>query len=124
MLHPVTETLLQAYAFDIWPSMAAVVDYGLVDQQHYEAFYYPVRRGEVTGQQLDDAMMSGGPALTALAQSLPSNPHKDIVFVTPYDNMGPEEEDEDDIRASEEAVAEGGVMPYDELRKELGLDDE
>ena len=124
MLHPVTKTLIEAYAYDIWPTMAAIVDFGITDQEHYEAFYYPVRRGEVTPEQLDDAMMAGSAALTALAQSLSSNPHKDIVFKTAYDNMPSVEEDEDDIEASREAMSEGEARPYEEFRKELGLENE
>ena len=120
-IHPVTQSLIAAYLDDEWPSMAAVVDYGLVSQEHYEAFYYAVREGKVTAAQLDEAMMSGGPALTKLARSLQHNPHKNIVFDTPYDHMQPSEDD-DDILASDEAAAEGSAGSFDDLRKELGFD--
>ena len=89
MLHPVTERLVQAYVLDVWPDSATVItDFGLDSQEHYEAFHHAIRNGELTAERLDEAMMGGGTALTALARSLESNPHKDIQFHTPYDEIG------------------------------------
>lgn len=90
-MRPVTENLVKAVLMDSWPSNATVVDFGLDDQQHYEALYYPLRAGEITPQQLDVAL-GNGKALTALANGAESNPHKGIVFDTAWDHMPSEEE--------------------------------
>jgi hypothetical protein len=79
---------------DGWPSGPACVDFGLVSQLHYEALYYPIRRGEVTADKLQETMLQGGAALTALVKSLPSNPHKHVVFHNPYP-LPPEPEEFD-----------------------------
>jgi hypothetical protein len=86
------DSLVHAVMMDMWPATPSIVDYGLVSQAHYEALYYPIRRGEVTADQLHEAAMQGGKALTALAVSLPSNPHKDVVFSNPYP-LAPEPDD-------------------------------
>lgn len=84
MVRPVTERMIQAVMLDIWPPASAICDFGLHTQQHYEAIYYPIREGEITPEQLDDAL-GNGPKLTALVARCGSNPHKDIVFETDYD---------------------------------------
>jgi hypothetical protein len=65
------------------------VDFGLDTQEHYEALYYPWRRGEITTKQLDTAL-GDGKKLTALAQAAPSNPHKGIVFDCGYYGNDPD----------------------------------
>jgi hypothetical protein len=84
-LRPVTENLIHSFMLDGWPRQAAICDFGLVDQQHYEALYYPVRSGEIQPEALDEAL-GDGPKLTALVNAAPSNPHKGITFTTPYDS--------------------------------------
>ena len=79
----VTMNRVESFAMDAWPRPAAIVDFGLKTQQHYEALYYPWRRGEITTKQLDTAM-GDGQKLTALAQAAPSNPHRNIVFDCGY----------------------------------------
>lgn len=93
MVRPVTQDLYESIAFDCWPRAAAIVDFGLVDQQHYEALYYPIREAEITAKQLDEALGSG-PKLTALVNACPSNPHKGIVFHTAYDDLAPDPDEE------------------------------
>lgn len=84
-IRPVTEALFDAIMLDVWPdSPAAIEDFGLETQAHFEALYYPILAGEITIERLDEALGSG-PKLTTLVQSAPSNPHKKIVFQTPYD---------------------------------------
>jgi hypothetical protein len=91
-LRPVTKIMYHAILSDVWPDgTAAIVDFGLESQEHYEALYYPLRAGEITLGDLDDALGSG-PKLTALVRSAGSNPHKGIVFRTPYDELLQEEE--------------------------------
>lgn len=85
MIRPLTHTLFEAIALDMWPdSPAAIADFGLETEAHYEALYHPIRAGEITLEALD-AALGNGPKLTALVRSAPSNPHKSIVFRTPYD---------------------------------------
>lgn len=86
LLRPLTKQLVEAIALDAWPGNAAVVDFGLDSQEHYEALYYPVRNGEITPAQLE-AALGKGPKLTELANNAPSNPHKGIVFSTSWDGM-------------------------------------
>jgi hypothetical protein len=95
-VRPLTQALYDALVWNAWPdSPAAIVDFGLDSQEHYEALYYPVRAGEITLEALDQALGSG-PKLTALARSAKSNPHKDIVFRTAYDELLEEEENGED----------------------------
>ena len=49
-IRPVTKVLYHALLSDVWPDgSAAIVDFGLESQEHYEALYYSVRRYMVTG---------------------------------------------------------------------------
>lgn len=104
MIRPLTKQLVEAMWMDVWPGFAAQVDFGLDGwgatgdrqqerQRRYEALYYPIREGEITEEQLDAALGSG-PKLTELVNKCRHNPHKGIVFQTPYDAMKEEEEDE------------------------------
>lgn len=48
-VRPVTRTLFEALILDSWPeSSAAIVDFGLDTQAHYEALHGPVRTAEIT----------------------------------------------------------------------------
>ena len=79
-IRPVTKLLFEAMTLDIWPnSSAAIVDFGLESQSHYEALHAPIRAGQITLEQLDAALGSGS-KLTALVRSTPANTHKEIVF--------------------------------------------
>jgi len=79
-IRPVTARLFEAMLLDIWPdSAAAIVDFGLDSQAHYEALHSAIRAGEISAVQLD-AALGNGAKLTALVRSSPSNPHKDIEF--------------------------------------------
>ena len=31
---------------DVWPRNAAIVDFGIRSQEHYESLYYPLRHGD------------------------------------------------------------------------------
>jgi hypothetical protein len=69
---------------DAWPNHAAVVDFGIDSQKHYEALYFPIREAEIMPKVLD-AALGDGPKLTALARESASNPHKDVEFHTSWD---------------------------------------
>ena len=79
-----TSNLIHSMLMDEWPRAGAIVDFGLDGQQHYEALYYPIRAHEILPAQLD-AALGNGEALTALARTAPSNPHKDVEFSTSWD---------------------------------------
>ena len=64
-LRDTTPNLVEAILLDVWPRRAAIVDFGLKSQEHYEALYYPLREGEITPEQLD-AALGKGEKLTAL----------------------------------------------------------
>lgn len=88
------DDLVQSIMLDSWPRMAALVDFGLDTgntQERYEAYYYPIRAGEITKDQLEVAL-GDGPKLTALLRSCEKNPHKKIKITTVYD-MGLGKED-------------------------------
>lgn len=93
MVRPLTQQLIECVAADILPGMACCVDFGLDGwadtnpQKCWEALRDPILRGEVTAEQLDEALGSG-PKLTALVRSCPSNPHKDIEFRLAWDDVG------------------------------------
>ena len=80
------DDLFESVMMDIHPHGPAIVDFGLTDQKHFEALYYPIRKGEIT--QDDLRKVSGdGPAITKLVNRSRSNPHRGIKFETPYDVM-------------------------------------
>jgi hypothetical protein len=81
-----TRGLVTAVLADTWPSVAAITDFGLESQRHYEALYHPIRNGELQPAVLD-AAMGYGEKLTELANTSPSNPHKDIQFHTVWDDL-------------------------------------
>jgi hypothetical protein len=83
-VRPVTRNLVTSVLMDAWPNHAAVVDFGIDSQKHYEALYYPIREAEIMPQTLD-AALGDGPTLTALARDAASNPHKDVEFHTSWD---------------------------------------
>lgn len=87
MAREITTNLIMDIMLDLPPrSPATKVDFGIDSQQHYEALYFPIRGGEINSQSLDEAL-GDGEALTKLVQSCELNPHKDIVFKTPYDML-------------------------------------
>ena len=83
-VRPITRHLITSVLMDQWPSIPAVVDFGIDSQQHYEALYFPIRNREISPKQLDDAL-GNGEQIAALVRAAPSNPHKDIEFQTSWD---------------------------------------
>ena len=77
---PVASKTYFAMEMDLWPdSPAAIADFFLTSQRHYEALYYPISSWEITVEQLD-AVLGDAEAITKLVNASPSNPHKGIVF--------------------------------------------
>jgi hypothetical protein len=85
-VRPVTRDLIQAVFLDVSPSNAALVDFGIESQRHFEALYRPIREGEITPKELDEAVGNGA-KLTALVREAKSNPDKSIVFHTSWDML-------------------------------------
>jgi hypothetical protein len=79
-----TSDLIHSVMADAWPRPGAIVDFGLNSQEHYEALYHPIRAHEIMPSQLD-AALGNGEALTWLARTARSNPHKDVEFSTSWD---------------------------------------
>jgi hypothetical protein len=83
-VRPVTRNLIESVMLDAWPRDAAIVDFGLDSQKHYEALYYPIRELEIMPAALDEALGHGG-KLTELVREARSNPHRDVGFSTSWD---------------------------------------
>jgi hypothetical protein len=83
-VRPTTRNLVTSILMDAWPSHAAVVDFGIDSQKHYEALYFPIREAEIMPKALD-AALGDGPKLTAMARESASNPHKGVEFHTSWD---------------------------------------
>ena len=83
-VRPVTRNLIEAVILDSWPDHAAVVDFGIDSQEHYEALYYPIRAHEILPKRLDEAL-GNGEKLTQLVREAASNPHRDVAFCTSWD---------------------------------------
>jgi len=83
-VRPATRNLIGSVFLDAWPSPAAIVDFGIDSQKHYEALYYAIREGEIMPQALD-AALGHGAKLTAMTREAASNPHKDVEFHTSWD---------------------------------------
>lgn len=88
--YPVTDNLVEAMRNSEWPRPAAICDFGLDSQAHYEAIYFGVVNGSITVAMLD-AVLGDGPAITKMVRANQHNPHKDITFETAYDGFGEEE---------------------------------
>jgi hypothetical protein len=89
-IRDITRNLVEAIWADEWPRNAAIVDFGLRSQEHYEALYYGVRDGQISAEALD-AAWGRGEALTALARAARSNPHREIAFRTDWDELRDED---------------------------------
>lgn len=83
-VRPTTRNLVTSVLMDAWPGHAAVVDFGIDGQKHYEALYYPIREAEIMPKDLD-AALGDGRKLTALTRAAANNPHKDVEFRTSWD---------------------------------------
>jgi hypothetical protein len=87
MVRPLVQHLYESFKKGVWPEgPAAVTDFGIDSREHFEALCIPVRKGEISADDLDRAL-GNGPLLTMLVRQAPSNPHKSIEFKTPYDNV-------------------------------------
>lgn len=83
-VRPVTRNLIESVMLDSWPDPAAIVDFGIDSQEHYEALYYPIRQHEISPKRLDQAL-GNGKELTQLVREAASNPHRDVAFCTSWD---------------------------------------
>lgn len=83
-VRPTTRSLVMSILMESWPSHAAVVDFGIDSQKHYEALYHPIREAEIMPKALD-AALGNGEKLTALTRTAASNPYQDVEFHTSWD---------------------------------------
>jgi hypothetical protein len=123
-VRPVTRNLIESIMLDAWPRNAAIVDFGIDSQRHYEALYYPIRNHEIAPLVLD-AAMGHGEKLTELVRAAPNNPHKDIQFDTSWDELlGREKPEATDGRhdAAENGRSSLGIR--DAWMAKLSIDDE
>jgi hypothetical protein len=81
-----TRYLLEAIYFGTKPRDAAVVDFGIDSVQHLYALAVPVLKGEITPQQLDQALGNGA-MLTRLAREAPSSVDNQITFDMPWHQL-------------------------------------
>lgn len=87
MVRPLVQHLFESFKKGVWPEgPAAVTDFGIDSQEHFEALCIPVRKGEISADDLDRAL-GNGPLLTKLVRQAASNPHISIEFKTPYDDF-------------------------------------
>lgn len=85
MARPVAENMYNAVMLDMWPSgMAAMVDFGLTSQEHYEGLYDPIRAGAISLEKLDE-ILGDGPAITQAVRAYKKNRFPNIVYKTSYD---------------------------------------
>jgi len=89
-IRPVTEALCRALALDTWPSNAACIDFGIRTEQHLGALQYALVNGEVSPEQLDEAL-GKGESLQALIS--PRNPYRNVAFRTAWDDLDVEPEE-------------------------------
>jgi len=85
----VTTIMTEALLFDIWPRQSAIVDFGIDNQKVYEAYSYAYLGGDITAEQLNEAL-GDGTALTKLLREASHNPHHDITITTAWDLIGEE----------------------------------
>jgi hypothetical protein len=81
-----TRHLLEAIYLGTKPRDAAVVDFGIDSAQHLFALAVPVLNGDITPQQLDQAL-GNGPMLTRLAREAPSSVNNKITFDMPWHRL-------------------------------------
>jgi tRNA(Leu) C34 or U34 (ribose-2'-O)-methylase TrmL len=74
IVRPTTRDLVTSILMDSWPGHAAIVDFGIDSDKHYEALYFPIREA-----------LGHGEKLTTLTREAASNPHKDVQFHTSWD---------------------------------------
>jgi hypothetical protein len=103
-VRPTTRDLVTSILMDAWPNRAAVVDFGIDSQKHYEALYFLIREAEIMPKVLD-AALGDGPKLTALVRDSENNPHKDVEFHTSRD-----------LIPGRESPRTAGTIRLDELR--------
>lgn len=78
-VRPMTHETLVALVLDVWPSNAAVVDFGIASNDHYAALQAAVGSGVITEERLD-ALLGDGPGLTEACGGK-------VEFKSSYDTM-------------------------------------
>ena len=86
-VHPVAERAYMALMLDMPLTMAATVDLGAVNEEHYRALQQAIRQNCPVAKL--DAALGNGPALTTLVKTYTGI---DLQFVTPWDLLSLEED--------------------------------
>ena len=81
-----TNSLISCIMQDVFPPIFVCAYFGIKSQEDYDAYYYPIRAGELNADNLTSVVGKGN-ELTNLLRSVKSNPHKDIIIETPWDNL-------------------------------------
>jgi len=79
------EQLVNCLTHDVWPSSAAVVDFGIATDRHRDALQHAVRTG-FSAYDLD-RVTGEGPAITQLVRAAPGQQYADLEFRTAYDDL-------------------------------------
>ena len=59
MVRPVTQTCFSALMMDVWPSPAAIVDFGIDTQEHYRVLQSCIRSGNITLENVEEYAEAG-----------------------------------------------------------------
>jgi hypothetical protein len=82
---PTATSLVDHLTLDVWPSMAAIVDFGIDTGLHYGALQHAVLMG-ITAYELD-RVLGDGVAITMLVTAIPDQPYGSVRFRTAYDDL-------------------------------------
>ncbi len=115
-ISPLTKELINCCELDVWPGIAAVVDFGIDSTSHFGAIQFAVREQLVTFWELD-AAMGKGEALTEIAQR-GKNPYRDVTFKTAWDKMSTDPEDHSSPGVSGPPAAVPAKTDYDRRLQE------
>lgn len=99
MVRKVAQDMFDAAVLDIWPSPAAICDFGIDSTEHLGALQHAIKHDGVTEQQLDEAL-GNGPKLTALIRE--DNPYYGVQFHTSWDDLDDDDEtwEDDNIQTA------------------------
>lgn len=84
IIRPLTRQLYECLAWDVYPSNATCIDFGIKTAEHLGALQWAVSVDETSIDQLEEAC-GNGEKLNALIS--PTNPYYGVRFHTPWDEL-------------------------------------